>query len=121
MDLVGEVALVFAGERVLGIDLRRADIGIGAGIGLDPVAGAAEELVDGLLEGAAGEVPEHQVDDAGDVLRDVGDPHPFPDHLAVERILADEERADAAEEQRLVGGVEALLVAVRAAAEDSSR
>ena len=118
MDLVGEVAFALAGERMLGIDPRRADIGIGAGVGLDPVAGAAHQLVDRQSHRPAGKVPQHQVDDARDILRDVGDPQPFPDQLAVVGVLADQQRAQAAEQQRLVGGVQPLLVAMGAAAEE---
>ena len=93
VDLVGEVALVLAGERVLGIDARLPDVRIGRGVGLYLVARPAHQLVDRRLERPAGEIPERVVDDARDVLRDVGDPQPLPDHLAVERILADEQRS----------------------------
>ena len=52
-----------------------------------------------------------------DVLGDVGDPHPLPDQLAVERVLAEEQVPDPAGDDLLVDDVEPVLVAMRAAAE----
>ena len=56
-------------------------------------------------------------DNAEQVLGDVGDPQPLPDQLAVERVLADQQRADAAEQHGAIVRRQSLLVAMRAAAE----
>ena len=118
MDLVRLIALILAGQRMLGIDARHPDIGISRGVGLDLLAArAAHQLVHRLVERPPGQIPQRIVNDAGDVLRNIRHPEPLPHHLAVARVLAPQQRQDAAADHLLVDDVEPLGIAMRAAAE----
>ena len=117
MDLVGEIALLFAGERVLGVVLRRAHVWIGAGVRFHPVSAAAHQLVDGDAGRVSGQIPEHHINDADHIFGRFRRPEPLPDPLAIVRIHPDQQRFHPAEDVVDVPLIKPILIAMSMPAE----
>jgi hypothetical protein len=112
MDLVGAVALPLAGQGVLGILLGRAHVRVGAGIGLDLLPASAQQLVNRHAVRASLQVPQSHVDRAEQVLRYFGHPHPVPEPLAIERVVAHQQRFGPAHERRPLVRGQAIAIPV---------
>ena len=92
VDFEGGVAAFLRLQGVFGVDIGAAEVGGGAAIGLDAVAVAAQELVDGQIGNASQEVPEGDVDAGGHALgeADVGG-HPLPEAFAVQGVFTEKQ------------------------------
>ena len=91
-DLVGSEPLPLAGEGMRGVDLRPAQVGGGAGVGLDAGAGPAQQLAHRHPGLPSRQIPQRAVDDAHVALGESpAEGHelvqPVPELLAVEGIL----------------------------------
>jgi hypothetical protein len=88
---------------LLGIGLDRV-VDLGAGIGPDAVAAGADQAVDRQVRDLAGNVPQRDVDRAD--RADARHPRPRPQQtvepLAVERVLAHDDRLEEMDETRPV-------------------
>ena len=107
--------MAYSGVRLGGVQAAgRVVADHGAGVGGDFVAGGAEQLVDGQPGDLAAEVPQREIDGGEHAVRQGRQVEALalleavPEHLAVERVLADEVRLDDALDGARVGDAEVV-------------